>query len=593
MAALVATQDVDRFGPRLYTSLINTRPPSARLRVLQELRWCPPLPSRPVVADLASQATTADQTVSLGDVAVHRLQQAYAARAFGAPDVPSHLAAALAVSGPGFLACEILRHFPDDAPDQAVPAAEEYLRADRAQATTLAAMVHLRLAERQLRRVSPPGEVDQLVHLAEAELEAADRPSRWLAEIYELRGRIALSRSDWGQATREFQSAAALQRRLGNGVAVGVIESRLAIAEERGGELVLDAASEHPHELVVRYLPAGPPSGATGLGADLGAMRSALEFARDARQDPLPPDAMVRVESPQPEVLGQPWELVAGAQPPVSSQKRDITWLRWVLGTQGGRLAPDLLERCRRIVSDQEMLTQAVRERVELALARPDRGRRVVIVRGSEEAEASWGHGSVARGLNLRSSYLLAGWDVDELTAAQVRRAGPRGLLVRRAPDVIHLSARMEMSGTLTWFDTSEEDLGRRSEAKAGGVDTGIFTTDVIGWLAEMNRSFGEAAPPPVVVLDPADAPNPAATDEILVGRNRFAAGVYLDGVAMAVVATGLAGRDPLALQEAWLSGVERGDPLEEVVHNMRRTANPDAPPALFAPSRTFTISQT
>ena len=150
----------------------------------------------------------------------------------------------------------------------------------------------------------------------------------------------------------------------------------------------------------------------------------------------------------------------------------------------------------------------------------------------------------------------------------------------------------MEMSGTLSWFDTSEEDLTVRGDAKAGGTDTGIFTTHIIGWLAEINRSFGETAPPPVVVLDPVDAPNPAATGDLLVGRNRFAAGVYLDGLAMAVVATGLAGRDPLALQEAWLSGVERGDSLQEVVHDMRRTADPDVPPALFAPSRTFRISR-
>ncbi len=500
VAGLVATQDVDRFGPLVRDSLNHVRPPSARLRVLQELRWCAPLRPHPVLDALASQATMAGQAVLTGDAAVHQLQQAYVARACGRPDVRSWLTAALAGGGCGFLACEILRHFPDDAPDQAVSAAQEYLEADQGQARTLAAMVHLRLAERHSHRPSPPDAVDQLVRLAEAELEMAGRPSRWLAESYELRGQIALSRSNWDKASHEFYSAASLQTRLGNAIALDALQTRLAAAEDQGGELVLAAAPEPARELVVRYLPSGPPS--VALGADLGAMRSALESARDDSPEPLPPDGVVRVESPEPEVLGQPWELVADrvyrAQPPVSSQKRDIAWLRWVLGPRGDSLAPDLREACFRVVSGQEMLTQAMRERVELTLEHAGLRRRVVIVKGSEEAEASWLYDSRARGLNLKSSYLSAGWDVDELTTAQVRQAGLRSLLARRPVDVIHLSARMEMSGTLSWFDTSEEDLLLRGEAKGAGVDTGIFTTDVIGWLAEMNRSFGETAPPPV-----------------------------------------------------------------------------------------------
>jgi hypothetical protein len=577
--------------------------------MLQELRWCQPLPAHPVLSALASQAMTAGQVVLTGDAAVHRLQQAHVARAFGDPNVRSPLAAALAGARSGFLACEILRHFPGDAPDQAVSAAEEYLRADQEQAKTLAAMVHLRLAERHLLRQALPGAVDPLIRLAEAELEMAGRPSRWLAEFNELRGRIAQRQSDWDGATREFQSAVALQLRLGNAAAVDVIGTRLATAKGEGGELVMTGGPEPARELVVRYLPSRPPNATRGLVADVDAMQSALELAIDnneallaaggvvriEKEALLTAGAVVRIESPEPEVLGQPWELVADrvyrTQPPVSSQKRDTTWLRWVLETQRGRLNPDLQERCFRVVSGQEILSQSVREKMELVLKRADPKRRVVIVKGSEQAEASWQYSSRARGLNLKSSYLSAGWDVDELTTAQVQQAGLRSLLARRPPTVIHLSARMEMSGTLSWFDTSEEDLYVRGQAKAGGTDTGIFTTHIIEWLKEMNQSFGAAGPPPVVVLDPVDAPNPGATVDLLVGRNRFAAGVYLDGLTMAVVATGLAGRDPLALQQAWLSGVKRGDSLEEVVHDMRRTADPDVPPALFAPSRTFTIT--
>jgi hypothetical protein len=123
-------------------------------------------------------------------------------------------------------------------------------------------------------------------------------------------------------------------------------------------------------------------------------------------------------------------------------------------------------------------------------------------------------------------------------------------------------------------------------------MNTGIFPTTVIGWLAEMNRASGGQAPPPVVVLDPVTSPSSRGPGEILMHRNRFAASVYLDGIAMAVVATGLAGRDPLTLQQAWLDGVARGDSLEQVVHDLRPLADANAPPALFAPSRTFTLTR-
>jgi len=69
MAGLVASADVDRFGPPLYEALIHIRPPSARLALLQELRWCPPLPAHPVLGALASQATIAGQPVRPEDAA--------------------------------------------------------------------------------------------------------------------------------------------------------------------------------------------------------------------------------------------------------------------------------------------------------------------------------------------------------------------------------------------------------------------------------------------------------------------------------------------------------------------------------------------
>ena len=293
-------------------------------------------------------------------------------------------------------------------------------------------------------------------------------------------------------------------------------------------------------------------------------------------------------------MIWPPWELVADrvyrAQPPAGSLRRDIAWLSWVLDTRWQSLSPDLREGCRRVVEGQDLLTPLLREQVEYSARSPGGTPRVVIVKSSDQAEASWRYSQQARGLNLLSSYLSAGWDAEEFTTAQAREFGPGGLLARRSADVIHVTARMETSGALSWFDTSEENIAVRGSAKGAGADTGIFATDVIGWLAAMSRAPGLPAPP-VVVLDPVAAPNLAVDSDLLAGRNRFAASVYLDGMAMAVLATGLVGRDPLASQQAWLDGVARGDSLEEVVRELRQVAHQAAPPALFAPSRTFTIS--
>jgi len=590
VAGLVASADVDRFGPPLYEALIHIRPPSARLALLQELRWCPPLPAHPVLGALASQATIAGQPVRPEDAAVHWLQQAYVARTLlGGPDVRLPLTAALAQAPSGFLACEILRHFPADAPDQAVSAAEEYVQTHQAQDRTLAAMVHLRTAERHVGRSSPPDSIEPLIRRAEDELGTAGRPSCWLAETYELRGRIAV---DPFEARSSLQSAQSLQSRLGNIVAVHAIQARLADADERAAEPVSAAPPVDATELVVLDLWAGPPRAGVP-GVDLGTMQAALAFAQQGREAPVGPDPVVRVESPELEVLYLPWEFVAGrvyrAQPPAGSLKRDSAWLGWALETRGSAFSAQLREECLRVVSGQQRLIASLRGQVELALGHSGRRPRVVIIKSSDEAEESWGYSLGARGLDLLSSYLSAGWDAEQFDPAS---AQPRNLFGRRPFDVIHVTARMEVSGSSSWFDTSEEAPAVRGAAKGIGMNTGIFPTTVIGWLAEMNRSSGGQAPPPVVVLDPVTSPSSRGPGEILMHRNRFAASVYLDGIAMAVVATGLAGRDPLTLQQAWLDGVARGDSLEQVVHDLRPLADANAPPALFAPSRTFTLTR-
>jgi cellulose synthase operon protein C len=587
IAGLIATDDVERYGPPLLHSLRRVRPGTARLRLLEQLKWR--APGVPLTGEVLSEVAAADPAAAPGDLAVHDLQRAYVAKATGDPRVQEWLTSALNLAGPSYLACEVLSYFPGQAPAHAAPLAERYLSSQGEEGQTLAAMVHLRQAGRAR---SSPDEMSRLLDLAGAELDAAGRPSRWLAECYELRGYRAADRGDENEGTRDFQSARLLQERLGNDRAVRALARVLSGARDAGNELYrATPPTAHERETVVRDL----------LGRRLGprvdedAMAAAI--ARGAEDNPYahPASGVVRVESPELEVLWPPWELVTDrvyrAQPTAGSVRRDIAWLRWTLAAREQSLSADVRERCRRVVNGQEALTPLLREQVEYAVRAVDIRPRVVIVKGSRSAEFSWGYGHEDRGMNLLSSYRAGGWDAEEFTTDQIRELGAAALVARRPADVIHLTARMETSGTLSWFDTSEENIRTRGMAKGIGTNTGVFATDVVGWLAGISRA-PNPSPPPVVVLDPVADPSSARDPRLLAGRNRFAASVYLDGMAMAVLAMGLVGRDPLAAQLAWRSGVTSGDPLEQVVRDIRRRADPDVPPALFAPSSTFTVSQ-
>lgn len=600
VAGLVATQDIERFGPSLLESLWFIRPSTAKLRLLQDLRWSGSLPRHPLLQPLVDEVMVADEPPPPPeDLAVHELQRAYVARACGDPRLRDRLASSLRKAGSSYLACEVLRHFPDEAPDSASSLALDFLSGEPTQRGTLLAMVNLRLAERRLHQGAEPHEVISLIDIAQQEIEASGRSSRWQAEFHMLAALTAQASGEQVRASNEFQSALALQERLGDEVGVRLNQSRLASVADQTGMTGREAPlPTGTGELLVQ------PEGSLGGGvafalpgsgdSDLSAMRLSIETAWRSSAQPIPPDPVMRVESLEPAALSRVWELAADrvyrSQPPAGSVKRDAKWLRWAMGTLEHSLPPEVKAECDRVLEYQAPLAHQVRETVELSLSRAGGPRSVVIVRGSQEAERSWMYSQQKSGLNLLHSYRAAGWDAVEVTAAEALQYG---LLARRQPDVIHLTARMEVSATLGWFDISEEDMGLRGSQKGYGMNTGIFDTNVIQWLADMDRSSGSSTPPPVVVLDPVAAPTAGGLDDILAARNRFAAAVYLDGMTMAVVATGLADRDPLAGQVAWLDGIERGDPLEAVVHEVRRRVDPGPPPALFAPSSAFTIPRT
>jgi len=213
--------------------------------------------------------------------------------------------------------------------------------------------------------------------------------------------------------------------------------------------------------------------------------------------------------------------------------------------------------------------------------------RRVVIVRGSRDVELSWGgYGSNYRGLDLSESYRRYGWEV--------REAVPSGSslpnLGRWPPHVIHIAARLEVSGGIAWFEASDEDSRMRHVSKGSSDDTGLFVTQLLRWLEPLRRRPDSA--PPVVVLDPLVPPQGGDLLPLLTARNRFAADLYLDGLVMAVVAGGLPGQDPVAVQGVLLEGLEAGASLLDIVGSMRENhGDPRSPAALFAPSARFRLS--
>lgn len=638
VAGIVATQDVERFGPALLESLSLVRPTEAKLRLLEGLRWSPPLPEHPVLQSLVDhvmiRGTVLDQ-----DETVHHLQRAYVARAGGRTDeMRLRLESAVRYGSP-FLAWEVIRHFGPDVPDHAYRVTAPLASGDPPQYGAMAGVLHLRQAEQQ-RQGGDPAEADQLAEQAVRELSGNSRRSGWPAEALALRGAIAATDRARAEEALTYLRAAQLRyQRLGDVVAGDVVAAAVVAASApaggdraiptrglptippasaapsqdgvrsarrwpppslpqrrgaiggsvygqppRSGELVV--TPESLRSLVWRTMPPGPQRRL----AEVAAMRSALG-AEPGSDDPAgPPETPVRVEATEPDVLALPWELVAErvyrSQPPAGSTRRDQVWLRWVLESGRLPLPGDVADDCRDMLRRGAPLTQDLRERVERAISGSVEDRRVAIIKGSRTAERSWGYSHADRGLELADSYRRAGWDAVELTPAEAHRPG---LLVKLRPTVIHIAGRMEVSGTLGWFDASLEDNRTRAVRKGAGQDTGMFVTGVIQWLAALD-DHPRSGPPPVVVLDPVAAPNLPARDLLLAARNRFAAGLYLDGYVMAVLATGLVERDPFAAQQAWLTGLRQGHPLERIARDVRAHTDPGAPAALFAPSATFTL---
>jgi hypothetical protein len=288
-------------------------------------------------------------------------------------------------------------------------------------------------------------------------------------------------------------------------------------------------------------------------------------------------------------VLALPWEQVAArvyrSLPLELSIARDHAWLRWA-SLHGGTTLPDAASS---VLAKGRPLPPLPRLEVENRLPLGHGASRIVlVVKASREVEGSWGgYSSHGRGLDLSESYRRRGWDVTEVDADQVAFVD----IARLSPVIVHVQARLEVSGGSGWFDLSPEDRAVRTVRKKSGAQTSIFESDLLRWLEPLKERTWSGNPP-VLVLDPVVPPQSGDMDPLLTARNRLAASVYYDSMAMAVLAAGLIDSgSPETVQEAWLTGLGAGVPLLEVTSMMRSFADERAPVALFAPSSTFRVT--
>lgn len=585
IGGMVATGDAERYAGVLVESLAHVQPVTAQLHLLDNLRWASPAHLESGVRPLLD-TVLAPTDGPAEEEAVHDLQRAYALRALGAErsdEARARLESAVALSTSPFLAWEAMRHFGPDAPESAFTASEG-LDASLG-GLVMSAVRVLRAAARNLSDQPDLGMLEDRVAEAKESFDRGASRSAWPAEALSLRAVIAALDQRPAVAQEHLDEAVARYRRLGDLRRATAVAGQVAqLSSTTAPTQVREGRDPRTGELIVQT---DLPHQVLATVAD--ASSTSLSIMRVLHPDvalPVGAEEVVRVESAGPLVLALPWEQVAArvyrSLPRELSIERDHAWLHWA-----GRLEGTSLPEADAWVLTARPLPTSLRLDVEDRLPRRLGARRgVLVVKARREVESSWGgYSSHGRGLDLSASYRDRGWEVTEVDADKAATID----IARMSPLIVHVQARLEVSGGSGWFDLSPEDRGARTVRKASGAQTSIFDSDLLKWLEPLKERRGH---PPVVVLDPVVPPQSGDMAPLLTARNRLAASVYYDGMTMAVVAAGLIDYgDPELVQDAWLGGLEAGMPLLEVTTRMRRFADERAPVALFAPSATFRLA--
>jgi cellulose synthase operon protein C len=536
--------------PILTSALDRISPPSARLQVLDELRRC----EKAEPADIESLRAAFHMIAAPdGGDPDARLQQGLLAQLdrLSGNDVTAReeLNASVADLPPlpearlarwqWLQACRMLR----------VPIGGEEatsLMEASADYPLLQAACLLALASRESR----PSRSSQLLDQAIARCGQVDRPTRWAADIF------------WAAGQRDangslLATAADLDRQLGRPHKLHAMDSprRLTVPDlptqiltDRPGERAMRLPDLHGagSDLELqRRLVADWPTLASEMGdalfagpavhGDAGAEPGAVRLESDdiAAQALLWELAVPR--SHDTEQRSVPWPYLVYRSQPTAAARIDTRWLQRALISLGhdipvdGVLGPATLDTLGAYSVAGFPVSLDVRAEMERQLFTASADRPVAVLLRPE----AWVESAV-------SSHWDSGFDVTDLyaqfgfavrTVQNLSEIQPPGDLGQIA--VLHITGRMDIRGGAPYFDFSPADMQDRLGFKARGTD--VRPKDIGRWL----RGCRPGAEP-VVVLDPPYPGSPYDVPWQLVLRNMFAATLFAEAAAPAIVATGV-----------------------------------------------------
>ena len=578
--------------PALASALRRIRPASARLLALDELRRCEQADSAGV-AFIRTAFATVNPTVAdeAEDAALHRRLLAELHRLRGA----------YAIAGNAVEEAEVAV--------RAVPGMQlrqwRYLQAcGRLQVRAIPELVTellngeperrlLRAASRLILATAAPArrsaaERRELLRQALADAEVISRPTAWAADIFRVAGELGdpsmlalaadmdqqLGRPDMSRSDGPGRPARAGEVATGDQLPW----LPLQILADRPGEraIALPGPGWELADLdgLQRRVVVEWPRLADGMGGELfrdsplrGLAHSELTALRLESDDVIihalpwelgvPPRHAVAVDDR--------WRSVAYRSLPAAAARIDARWLQRALCSAGldlpidGVLGPMTLDRLGRVSPDARLpLTLPMRTMLGWRMSRPARSGKplVIVVRPGAVVESKisshWDSG-----FDVADLYTAAGFRVHDVTslADVVPTTG------RDQVRILHVTARMDMRGAGPFFDFSPMELQERLGSKARGTD--IHPKHLVRWLRRC--APGQE---PLVVLDPPYPGSPFDVPWQLVLRNWFAATLFSEAAAQAVIATGVQTSGPYITPIA--RGIAEGLPLVSIADRLR-----------------------
>jgi hypothetical protein len=419
--------------------------------------------------------------------------------------------------------------------------------------------------------------------------EQVSRPTRWLADCVRTRAVLAGDSSLLATAADLDQQLGWPRRR----TTARLPRPPAQVLSDRVGERAVSLTARQwmaPDIPLQRRLVADWPK----LASDLDALVSPAIAGEQAglralrlESDKITVQAMPwELSEPSPEhpgQIGRQWPAVAYRSMPEAAMRIDTRWLQHALRTLGhdlpvdGVLGPTTLRELASVTPAGLPLSLETRAELENALRRvrtDAAGQRPLAVLVRPDA-------SVER---MVSSHSDSGFDVADFYA----RCGVEVRTVRSLADappptprervaVVHITGRMGVHDSDPYVDFSPVEVAERLGWKERGTD--IRPRDIGRWLREC-----VPGQEPLVVLDPPHPGSPLDVPWQLVLRNLFAAALFADGSAPAIIATGVR-----AFGGAYVVPIAQGvalrRPVGEIAAELRPEAAGPGVPARPAPS--------